>query len=62
MPTIKISLDPETYASLSGVAVRGPRPIPGQAFVLLRRSLRLPFPLEANTEKPLAQATEDHAA
>lgn len=62
MPTIKVSLDPETYTSLSSAAVRERRPIPGQAFVLLRRSLGLPFPLEANTEKPLAQATEDHAA
>jgi hypothetical protein len=62
MPTIKISLDSETYASLSSIAVRERRHIPGQTFVLLRQSLGLPFPLEANTDKPLAQATEDHTA
>jgi hypothetical protein len=62
MPIIKISLDSETYASLSHIAVRERRHIPGQAFVLLRQSLGLPFPLEANADKPLAQATEDHTA
>ena len=62
MPTIKISLDSETYASLSNIAVRERRPIPGQAFVLLRQSLGLPFPLEMNTDKPLAPGTEKHAA
>jgi hypothetical protein len=43
MPTIKISLDPETCASLSAAAVRERRAIPGQAFVVLRGLLGLPF-------------------
>src|SRR5262245_56855429 len=47
MPTIKISLAPETYESLSAVAVRERRAISGQAFVLLRGSLGLPFPPDA---------------
>jgi hypothetical protein len=42
MPTIKISLDPETYSCLSDCAGRELRPIPWQALVLLRGALGLP--------------------
>jgi hypothetical protein len=55
MPTIKISLDPETYESLSAVAVRERRAISGQAFVLLRGSLGLPFPVDPKIEQTIAQ-------
>lgn len=48
MPTIKISLDTETYRSLSDSAVRELRPIPWQTVVILRRALGLPFPTGAD--------------
>lgn len=50
MPTIKISLDPETYSSLSDSAVRELRPIPWQALVLLRGALGLRLPMPAQDE------------
>ncbi|MGH8055795.1 MAG: hypothetical protein ACREOH_00960 [Candidatus Entotheonellia bacterium] len=55
MPTIKISLDPETYSSLSDSAVRELRPIPWQMVVILRRALGLPFPAAC----PASQAEPD---
>lgn len=42
MPTIKISIDAETYSRLSARAGRDLRPIPWQALVLLREALGLP--------------------
>jgi hypothetical protein len=65
MPTIKISLDPETYKSLSSAAVRERRAIPGQAFVLLRSSLGLPFPMDPKTDQamaPLHRRPQDESA
>jgi hypothetical protein len=44
MPTIKVTLDPETYRSLSDSAIRELRPIPWQVLVLLRGALGLSFP------------------
>jgi hypothetical protein len=55
MPTIKISLDQETYSTLSQSAGRDLRPIPWQALVLLRGALGLPFPTPA-TDEPTAPA------
>lgn len=63
MPTIKVSLDPETYSSLSDAAVRELRPIPWQMVVILRRALGLPFPAaclasQADTDTPKRQREE----
>jgi hypothetical protein len=44
MPTIKLTIDSETYDRLSDSAVRDLRPIPWQAVVLLREALGLTFP------------------
>jgi hypothetical protein len=53
MPTIKISLDQETYGCLSEAAVRELRPIPWHALVLLRGALGLPFPKSVQNEHPV---------
>jgi hypothetical protein len=55
MPTIKISLDPETCASLSAAVVRERRAIPGQAFVVLRGLLGLPFPVGPKRDPAIPQ-------
>ena len=54
MPTIKLTIDSETYDRLSDSAVRGLRPIPWQALVLLREALGLTFPCpkEPDERKP----------
>jgi hypothetical protein len=62
MPTIKISLDQETYQCLSATAVHELRPVTWQAFVLLRRSLGLPFPAEPSSEWPIAPRAQEGAA
>ena len=44
MPTIKLTIDSETYDRLSDSAVRDLRPIPWQAIVLLRVALGVTCP------------------
>jgi hypothetical protein len=44
MPTIKLTIDSETYRRLSDSAVRDLRPIPWQAIALLRAALGVTCP------------------
>ena len=59
MPVIKLDVDAEAYALLTGRAVVWRRPVAWQAEVELRQALGLPFPPEANdltTTEPCATA------
>ena len=47
MPTLKLSLDPETYEALSQSASSHLRPPDWHAEALLRHALGLPFPYPA---------------
>jgi hypothetical protein len=44
MPIVKLDLDLPTYEKLAEAAVRELRPVQWHAWVLLRRTLGLPFP------------------
>ena len=52
MPTIKLTIDSETYDRLSDSAVRDLRPIPWQAIALLRATLGVTCPQSKGLDEP----------
>jgi hypothetical protein len=51
MPTLKLSLDPQTYDALCAAASSHLRPPDWHAETLLRQALGLPFPLPAEPQR-----------
>jgi hypothetical protein len=63
MPTLKLSLDRETYDALYQAASSHLRPPDWHAQALLRQALGLPFPIPAQDEpKATMEALYDPAA
>lgn len=65
MPTLRFSVDPETFDALVDHATRHLRPTSDHAAVLLRQALGLPFPIPTSDRQkssPMASVGQAEAA